>query len=91
MKTTKTITKEVEVVDKIICNKCGENLIVYEIGDHIECEGLVEVEARGGYWSHYIGDNNTYRFSLCERCVVELNKTFKIDAFISGWEGLPSE
>jgi hypothetical protein len=89
MKTTKIITQRVEVIEDIRCNKCGESCgIGYGI-----FEGLIEIEVSGGYGSNYIGDGNKYVFSLCEKCLVEFAKTFKIDAFVDGWgeRGLADE
>jgi hypothetical protein len=88
VKNTKVILREVEVVDDILCNKCGEstrsclwegdinNLPIYEF------EGLTEVEIVGGYGSKHIGDGNKLVFSLCEKCLMEFAKTFAIDAFV---------
>lgn len=88
MKTIKRVQEYVDVVDDIICNKCGESCRT-DGGDdqvsHKEFDGLIEVTAHGGYWSKVIGDMNRYQFSLCETCLVEFTKTFKISAFIDGW------
>lgn len=80
MRTFKKETKEIEVVDTVICNKCGESL---EISfNHAEC---VKVDHRFGYFSNpqLFGDLTEVRFDLCEKCVFELVKTFVVPAEIS--------
>ncbi len=62
---------EVEVIDDILCNKCGGSCRYYG-NDH----GLVEQVIEGGYGSK-LGDMVTYRFSLCEGCLATLFATFK--------------
>jgi hypothetical protein len=80
MKTIKRIQQYVDVVDDIICNKCAESCRTGD-NDDGSFDGLIEVEACGSYWSKTIGDMNRYKFSLCEKCLVEFAKTFKIDSF----------
>jgi ssDNA-binding Zn-finger/Zn-ribbon topoisomerase 1 len=70
---------------EVICNKCGKSMRV-EDGikdtDHSwGYYGLVDAEFSGGYMSinrDGIGDGGIYTFSLCESCLAELFKTFKI-------------
>lgn len=83
MKITKDIQQTVTVISDILCNKCGESCCTDSgsVTFGPQFDGLIEVEARGGYWSRVIGDMNCYKFSLCETCLVEFTKTFKIDAF----------
>lgn len=88
MKITQDIQATVTVTKDIICNKCGKSCRTDGGGDdagHKEFDGLIEVCAHGGYWSKVIGDMNRYRFSLCETCLVEFAKTFKINAFEDGF------
>jgi hypothetical protein len=74
------ITREVErvvveqEVDDIICNKCGKSC-----KDHagMNFEGLLEVSIQGGYAS-FLGDDAPHTFSLCERCLDEMFRTFVI-------------
>lgn len=40
--------------------------------------GLAEATVEGGYDSHPLSDMTRYTFSLCEGCLHELFKTFKI-------------
>jgi len=79
MKITKeeTITETITVIKDIICNKCGESCKTdIEFGEY---DGLIEVCVRGGYFSKFIGDMNSFTFSLCEKCVMEMIKTFKVE------------
>jgi hypothetical protein len=84
MITIKRVQRYVDETKDIICNKCG-NSCRTDGGDdktaYPAFDGLIEVKATGGYWSKIIGDMNCYKFSLCESCLVEYAKTFKIDAF----------
>ena len=74
-KTIKTV--QTEVIDDIICNKCGCSL---KEGDSFveDFYGLTNASVSGGYFSKKLDDGTTYNFSLCESCLVELFDTFKI-------------
>lgn len=78
MKTTKTVQKEVEVIEDIICNKCGNSCY-----SGFSYEGLIEANIIGGYGSKSIGDMEHYCFSMCEDCLMELFKTFKHNPYVS--------
>ena len=71
-------TQEVEVIDDIVCNQCGGSLKEVESAGLPHCEGLVEVEVEGGYYSKKLGDMTCYTFSLCENCLDTMFKGFKI-------------
>jgi len=71
-KETKSITED--VVEDIICNKCGKSL---KDSCDMNYEGLTEARICGGYASK-IGDMLELSFSLCEKCLIELFKTFVI-------------
>jgi hypothetical protein len=58
-----------DIVESTLCNKCGENCYG---------EGLPETKIVGGYNSSVLGDNSHYSFALCEDCLWDLFKTFKI-------------
>jgi len=73
MKVTQKETIEKEVVVDIFCNKCGDSCQ----RDH-GYYGLREAIVYGGYESNPLEDMTTYTFSLCESCLDELFKTFKI-------------
>jgi uncharacterized cysteine cluster protein YcgN (CxxCxxCC family) len=78
----KTITTDVEVVDEYLCNKCGCSQIKKFSEDDARGDvyGLPEVVVTGGYLSRALADCTEYRFSLCEECLAEMFKTFKIPA-----------
>jgi hypothetical protein len=63
---TKKITEEREVVDDVICNKCGASLL----GTCGNINGTGELTVLGGYDSPFFGDRIEYRFALCERCLL---------------------
>jgi hypothetical protein len=65
------------------CNKCGENMKRFSTDADGETfcvgyYGLVDAELSGGFYSDPLSDCTTYRFSLCEKCVMELFETFKV-------------
>lgn len=62
---------------KIYCNKC-EGTCKGSIGNF---NGLIEIPVYGAYDSTHLGDGCEYRFSLCEKCLDELFKSFKIEPF----------
>jgi hypothetical protein len=82
MITTKKITKEIEVIDNVFCNKCGESCEPW-VSDNGRAtgHGLIEAKVSGGYSSPILPDGHSYCFSLCEKCLVELMKTFKHPAY----------
>lgn len=91
MRKTIQVTKSVvenKTVD-IICNKCGESCSSLKRNHNAKSaeygfSGLEEVEIHGGYDSEIIGDMSAWRFSICEQCLSELVKTFKIPHEIKG-------
>ncbi len=76
MQKTEVVSKEIEVISDIICNKCGNSCRskIYTSA----FEGLLEVAVRGGYGSSHLGDNEEYVFSLCELCLIKFMDTFTI-------------
>lgn len=65
--------KETKEVTKIICNKCGKEMIVENgmlKGD------VLSVQKRWGYFSEK--DNEVHSFDLCEACYDEWISTFQI-------------
>lgn len=85
MKITKEVQQTVTVTKDIICNKCGESCCTStsdpdEVTAWRDYDGLLEASGSGGYHSKHIGDMTYFTFSLCERCLMELFKTFKINA-----------
>ena len=61
-------------IEDIICNNCGSSCRKNQ-----DCgfEGLIEVEASGGYESEIIGDGSSISFSLCEGCLIAITNKFK--------------
>lgn len=82
MKTTKKVMVEQEEIDDIFCNMCGDSCIDKHVKN---AEGLIEVQVSGGYGSDHIGDGIEYTFSLCERCVMDAIRKFKIPAEKKDW------
>lgn len=78
MKKTKTILLEKEIVEDIICNKCGNSCRPGE--DVPDYYGLVEATFTTGYESTHFDDYWKYTFSLCEGCLFEFFSRFKIPA-----------
>lgn len=89
MRKTKKVTKTVTTLETldILCNMCGKSLsnnrrngvskkeMPFPLCDH---NGLVEVEVTGGYESEVIGDQVSWRFSICEHCLGKIAKKFVI-------------
>jgi len=71
------IIKEAKEVGKVICNKCGKEVIVQN--GYFE-QDVLNVNKRWGYFSDK--DNEIHSFDLCESCYDELIKSFKIPAEI---------
>jgi hypothetical protein len=80
MKKIRVVKREVEITDDIICNKCGASCIEdFEGLPSTEVAyGLIEAEVEGGYYSTYLEDQQSYTFSLCEKCLKELFDKFVI-------------
>ena len=65
--------QETKVIDKIICNKCGKEILVK---NEIPEADVLSVQKRWGYFSEK--DNEVHSFDLCEECYDELVATFRI-------------
>jgi hypothetical protein len=77
MKIIKKVPQEIEVVDDVICNKCGKSCRPSkEVPDFY---GLIEASFTTGYESAALPDGSIYTFSLCENCLAELFETFQIE------------
>lgn len=86
----KTVEKvKAEVIQDIICNKCGSSLIVrrYKINNPVRLDhdeeafvaiGIKEVKFYGQYDSIHLEDGKIYSFSLCEKCTKDLMDQFII-------------
>lgn len=77
MKHTRTIDTPVTEITEIFCNKCGLSCRSPE-GDFY---GLIEQEVVGGFSSTHLKDGDVHKFSLCERCLIDLKKEFIYDSF----------
>lgn len=66
----------------VFCNKCGESCRKWCTHDISDIYGLDNCTVIGGYLSSNddtgLSDMTSYTFSLCEKCLRELFKTFKI-------------
>ncbi len=69
--------KERKEISKIICNKCGKEIVVKN--DRPEEEAF-SVDYRWGYFSGKDGEKHS--FDLCEACYDELLASFLIPAEI---------
>lgn len=67
--------REVNEVEDIICNKCGNSCF-----GEMNYNGLIEAEVSGGYDSTHLLDGESYQFSICESCLDEIFNSFKIKA-----------
>lgn len=65
--------KETNEIDKIICNRCGKEILVM---DGVPTEDVLLVEKVWGYFSKK--DNRKDSFDLCEQCYDELTGEFRI-------------
>ena len=65
--------QEKKEVDKIVCNKCGKEILV-ENG--VAEADMLSVQKRWGYFSNK--DNDVHEFDLCEECYDKCIATFAI-------------
>lgn len=72
----KKVKVEKQLVMDCICNRCGESL-KNDMGNY---EGIVGAHGCGGYGSK-IGDGLTWRIDICESCLLEYFKDFKISPY----------
>ena len=75
MRQYNTSLKETNELEKIICNKCGKEILVLR---GVPQEDVLEVEKRWGY--HSRKDNQVDQFDLCEDCYDELTAGFTVAA-----------
>lgn len=78
MRHTKTVveTNKVEKDSIIECNKCGKRCDLENMEFSFDIDMLHEFLVSFGYGSSY--DMESWGFDLCEDCLLELIKTFKI-------------
>lgn len=65
--------QEKKEVEKIICNKCGKEILVK---NGVLEEDVLSVQKRWGYFSKK--DNDVHEFDLCEECYDKWIATFSI-------------
>lgn len=65
--------QETKEIEKIICNKCGKEIVVK---NGVPEEDTFSVEKRWGYFSNK--DNEVHEFDLCEECYDKWIATFII-------------
>ena len=65
--------QETKEIEKIICNKCGKEIIVK---NGMSEEDVFSAEKRWGYFSNK--DNEVHEFDLCEACYDQWITTFAI-------------
>ena len=76
--------KETKEISKIICNKCGKEILVrrgvpgreIKAADGRLQEDVLSVDKRWGYFSEK--DNQVDSFDLCEKCYDEFVATFRL-------------
>ena len=82
-KHTKEILKEVEIIDEIICNKCGQK-IGRPMGNHQEdipdsmWNEYIVFNNEFGFFSNIFSDGERHEFHLCEQCYANIISDFKI-------------
>ena len=73
MRQYRTELEKTEKIEKIICNKCGKEILVRQ---GVPQEDVLEVEKRWGYFSRK--DNQVDQFDLCEDCYDAFVRSFRI-------------
>ncbi len=70
--------QETKEVVKIICNRCGKEIIVK---NGIPEEDVLSVQKRWGYFSNK--DNEAHEFELCEQCYDQIVSGFRFPVVIN--------
>lgn len=73
MRIYRTISVEVQEIDEIVCNFCGETISkdkFHMFEDHIH------IEKKWGYHSNYDGEEHV--IDICKNCYEKLKKEMKI-------------
>lgn len=81
---TRIKTQEVEVLEDVLCNKCGSSCK----STYGSMYGLIEAVVTSGDESTHLGDMRVreWKFSLCEECLWPLLESFKHDALVVEFE-----
>jgi len=76
MFTSKTITKEVSVIDEIACDNCETKIVpMYEDIDRPQGKNMLNVVLHGGYGEYIDGCS---RVHLCKQCADQLKTAFPL-------------
>jgi hypothetical protein len=73
---TKTYKGTFEEVESITCNKCGTIIKPEKKKDYFWIDKIQNIELEWGFGSQY--DQEIWKFDLCEVCLTELIRDFKI-------------
>ena len=76
--------QEVKVVDEFVCNKCGNSFVAYHWGmkDYHNSQVHNFHLTFDNRSKHY---NKNLNFDLCEDCLLEFVRTFKVEARPLNW------
>lgn len=76
MRTYKSANRIFNVLDTIMCNKCGKTYLTNELKEEWVLQHMHSFKTDFGYGTGY--DGQTWKFDLCEDCIIELVNNFKI-------------
>lgn len=71
MRKYKKIVEEKEVIDKILCNMCGNKIKKDNFGNYFD---YLHIEKNWGY--HSLKDGKTSYIDICEDCFDKISETF---------------
>jgi hypothetical protein len=74
---TQTVIRNIEI--KRICNRCGLEIS----SDKDEAENIQSFEISFGYFSNH--DTESWHFDLCDKCIEEIVKSFKIPPVVTNY------
>ena len=72
MRILHTETREVQVIDDILCDKCG-----LSVKGHIGNLNGATIHGSGSYDSTHFSDMCSFKADVCEKCCAEWFETFK--------------
>ena len=74
---TKIVTREENILAITQCNKCGKEVDMMDEENYVEQSLLHEFKVNFGYGSKH--DSETWKFDVCDDCMIEFIQTFKIE------------
>lgn len=84
MRTYKTIMYPKQFESRIVCNKCGHEMdLDKEEYEEFMTDTIHEFKVSYGYGSEH--DLQSYSFDLCENCLDELYRSFKVPPQVDDW------